>query len=419
MSETIAKNLSDVPATFLAPVYWRAVESQRPDAMIKDEKAVTLVKQMKVDAPIHLDLSRVKQIKMNELLQAMRIIFTREMGRYARDFINQHTDAVVVHIGCGLDSRFERVDNDRLEWYDLDLPEVIELRRKLFDDEGGRHHLLGCSVLDETWLEEVEAHSPRPTLFLAETVFVYFKDAQVKLLVLTLRDHFPGAELVFDGWRPFEIWVGNRYLSRSQFAGIMHWGFWRGQELEGWSDGIHLLGEWGFFDQPEPRLNPFRWMAPLFRLFKPSLPNYFELVKSRKSFWQKARGITPPTTLPERSWISRFLVHDNPEGKTLKGYGASTGKITARACVMRGSDDFNRMHPGDVIVAVTTTPAWTPLFAMASAVVTDIGGPLSHSSIVAREYGIPAVMATGVASKRIMNGQMITVDGGAGIVSLN
>ncbi|UCD40806.1 MAG: hypothetical protein JSV69_09410, partial [Chloroflexota bacterium] len=148
------------------------------------------------------------------------------------------------------------------------------------------------------------------------------------------------------------------------------------------------------------------------------LPNYFDLVESRKSFWQKARSITPPTTLPERSWISRFLVHDNPEGKTLKGYGASTGKITARACVMRGPDDFKRMHPGDVIVAVTTTPAWTPLFAMASAVVTDIGGPLSHSSIVAREYGIPAVMATGVASKRIINGQMITVDGGAGIVSL-
>ena len=64
------------------------------------------------------------------------------------------------------------------------------------------------------------------------------------------------------------------------------------------------------------------------------------------------------------------------------------------------------MRPGDVLVAVTTTPAWTPLFAMASAVVTDIGGPLSHSSIVAREYGIPAVMATGSATRRIHNGQI-------------
>jgi pyruvate,water dikinase len=83
-----------------------------------------------------------------------------------------------------------------------------------------------------------------------------------------------------------------------------------------------------------------------------------------------------------------------------------------------GPEDFSKMRPGEVLVAVTTTPAWTPLFVMASAVVTDIGGPLSHSSIVAREYGIPAVMATGVATRRIQDGQTITVDGNAGKVTI-
>ena len=116
--------------------------------------------------------------------------------------------------------------------------------------------------------------------------------------------------------------------------------------------------------------------------------------------------------------MSRLMVHHNPEGSTLKGYGASAGKVSAPACVMQGPEDFKTMRPGDVIVAVTTTPAWTPLFVMASAVVTDIGGPLSHSSIVAREYGIPAVMATGTATKRIKQGQTITVDGSAGVVTL-
>ena len=76
------------------------------------------------------------------------------------------------------------------------------------------------------------------------------------------------------------------------------------------------------------------------------------------------------------------------------------------------------MRVGEVLVAGTTTPAWTPLFAMASAVVTDIGGPLSHGSIVAREYAIPAVMGTGLATKRIQSGQVITVDGSAGTVTL-
>ena len=76
------------------------------------------------------------------------------------------------------------------------------------------------------------------------------------------------------------------------------------------------------------------------------------------------------------------------------------------------------MQSGYVLVAGVTTPAWTPLFAMASGVVTDVGGPLSHGSIVAREYGIPAVMGTGVATQRIQSGQMVTVDGSAGEVIL-
>jgi len=268
--------LSGVTETLLIPLYNRAMESQRPDAMIKDEKAVALVTQMS------LDFSRVRQIKMNELLNSMRIIFTREMDRYARDFLSRHPEAVVVHIGCGLDSRFERVAerNSRAEWYDLDLPDVIDLRRKFIGDEGERYHLLACSVLEDAWLEAAKVHSPRPILFLAETVFVYFIEAQVKSLVLTLRDHFPGAELVFDGWRPFEVWLGNRYLSNSPFAGLMQWSFWRGQEIEGWGDGIHLLDEWGFFDQPEPRLDSYRWMAPLFRLFKPMRLFHFQLGKA-------------------------------------------------------------------------------------------------------------------------------------------
>jgi hypothetical protein len=147
MSETELVILGGVSETSLAPLYWRAMESLRPDAMIKDEKAVALVAQMS-----YL-FDRVKQIPMNELLNSMRLIFTREMDRYARNFLSRHPEAVVVHIGCGLDSRFERVDNGQVEWFDLDLPHVIELRRKFIGDEGERYHLLACSALEDAWLE--------------------------------------------------------------------------------------------------------------------------------------------------------------------------------------------------------------------------------------------------------------------------
>jgi len=283
----VKPNLSKGADTFLAPLYWKAMDSQRPDAMLRDEKAEALVAQMAADEHLRYQIDRIRQIRMTELLNVMRIMFTREFDRYARDFLRRHPDAVVVHIGCGLDSRFERVGgnqpvNNQVEWYDLDLPEVIALRRMYLGDEGERYHLLACSVLDDAWLEVVKEHGtrllfPRPFLFLAETVFVYFTEAQVRLLVLKLCDHFPGSELVFDGWRPFEVWLGNRYLSNSLFAGLMRWGFWRGEEIEDWGNGIQLLDEWGYFDRPEPRLRPFRWMAPLFCLFKPMRIFHFRL----------------------------------------------------------------------------------------------------------------------------------------------
>jgi len=148
-------------------------------------------------------------------------------------------------------------------------------------------------------------------------------------------------------------------------------------------------------------------------------------VEQRKAFNKKAQRETPPPMMPMKKrymgintsvWLAES--ERNRTTNTLKGVPTSAGQVTAPARVLRGPEDFDKMHPGDVLVAGTTTPAWTPLFAMASAVVTDIGGPLSHGSIVAREYGIPAVMGTGVATKRIQSGQTITVDGTKGEVIL-
>jgi rifampicin phosphotransferase len=155
------------------------------------------------------------------------------------------------------------------------------------------------------------------------------------------------------------------------------------------------------------------------------LDDLTERVESRQEFNKRVAQITPPPMMPMKKRVmgiktETFIAQteETQTGNLLKGVPTSAGKVTAPACVLRGPEDFDRMRPGDVLVAGTTTPAWTPLFAMASAVVTDIGGPLSHGSIVAREYGIPAVMGTGVATRRIKNGQTITVDGTKGEVRL-
>ncbi len=155
------------------------------------------------------------------------------------------------------------------------------------------------------------------------------------------------------------------------------------------------------------------------------IPSFVAPVEQRKAVWQAEMRATPPPVLPPKSkWmgldLNLLVAAEDAEqtGDTIQGAGTSPGRVTGVARVLRGPEDFDQMQPGDILVAKITTPAWTPLFARAVAIVTDIGGQLSHGSIVAREYGIPAVMGTGVATKRIESGQRVTVDGSTGIVKL-
>jgi len=272
VSKTIEEDLRGVMETLLITLHMRALESQRPDALIRDERAEKLVRKIGDDGLY--DFGRTQPLHLSEENRLVIILRNREVDRCARDFLARHPQAVVVHVGCGLDTRFERVDNGRVEWYDLDLPEVIELRRKLIGGEGERQHLLSCSVLDNGWLDRVSLQGARPFLFLAEGVFMYLTGTQVRRLVLTLRDRFPGAELVFDAYSPIHVVRHNLQYLVSKIKFPTRWGLWHGAEIEAWGDGIRLLGEWGYFDEKTPRLNRIRWlrgieaMARTFRVYR-------------------------------------------------------------------------------------------------------------------------------------------------------
>ncbi|MGO9318702.1 MAG: PEP/pyruvate-binding domain-containing protein [Terracidiphilus sp.] len=156
--------------------------------------------------------------------------------------------------------------------------------------------------------------------------------------------------------------------------------------------------------------------------------DYRRAIAERRETWRREHSVTPPVVLPLKGG-ARILGLDlsnmmparssQAAGNTIKGIGASPGRVTGPACVIHGPEEFEQMKPGDILVAKITTPAWTPLFALASGIVTDVGGPLSHSSIVAREYGVPAVLGTGVSTQRIRSGQHITVDGDGGVVTMS
>jgi len=132
----------------------------------------------------------------------------------------------------------------------------------------------------------------------------------------------------------------------------------------------------------------------------------------------------PPTDLAEgiASGIGRFsgLGADiGADERVLRGSAASIGVVQARAKVVLSLDDVDKLERGDILVCRTTSPSWTPLFTRVAAVVADAGGVLAHCGIVAREYAIPCVVGVGVATQRISDGMLITVDGGQGIVRLD
>lgn len=155
------------------------------------------------------------------------------------------------------------------------------------------------------------------------------------------------------------------------------------------------------------------------------LSGFRESLEDRRIIWNRQRSLAPPLTLGTlppflQVGFTRVLealsYRGGAVGEGIRGLAVSPGKASGPARIIRGGEEFSHVQLGDVLVAPATAPAWSPLFARVVAVVTDTGSPMSHTSIVAREYGIPAVVATGDATARLRDGQIVTVDGNEGVV---
>ena len=242
-------NLKGVACTLLVPLACRAIESIRPDAIIHDPRAVEVYNALGGNPDFLMGM------RGHDLfITAMR---ARQFDMFACDFLARNPGGLVVDIGCGLDTRFDRLDDGKLFWLGIDLPEVIELRRKHLPDSE-RCKTIPQSMLELSWLDEV-ARLNKPVIFLAEGVFPYFSTADVKPMVMAMAARFPAGELVFDAASPFISRRHNRTSSVLKRSGTrILWDAKNPQELETW--GLRLLEHWYYFDNPEPRLRAFRWM---------------------------------------------------------------------------------------------------------------------------------------------------------------
>lgn len=156
-----------------------------------------------------------------------------------------------------------------------------------------------------------------------------------------------------------------------------------------------------------------------------SLPELGELAVQRRELREARKRHHPPGTVPEEARddpnvaFKETQILNDESSNQMRGFAVSSGRVTAKASVILGPAEFDKMENGSILVSPMTTPAWTQLFASAAGLVTDMGSILAHGSIVAREYGIPAVLGVGNGTKRIKHGQMLTIDGDAGIVVIH
>ena len=248
MEKSSLSDLPPVARTLIVPLSCRAHESARSDALLRDPRAVELLQ--------NIAGARDLRLGLNKMDQTFTIMRARQFDHQARTFLAAHPDGLVVDIGCGLDTRFHRLDNGQMIWLGLDLPEVIELRRRLLPDSE-RCRTLAKSMFDVSWMDAVGAID-RPVIFLAEGVFVYFHEAQVRSVVAALVERFPGRELVFDALSSFSIRMHKGHSVLKKTGAHVDWGLDDPQGLESW--GLRLLDRWGYFDQYEPRLGVANWM---------------------------------------------------------------------------------------------------------------------------------------------------------------
>ncbi len=258
--------ISGVSKTLFLPLYFRAMETRRADPIVVDDKAAELAECIDFDFSV---------FENDPLLQTAAMMRVREFDELVKARLDEHPRSVVVNLGCGLGTRFYRVDNGHVIWHELDLPPVIDLRRSFFE-ETDRHRCIAGSLFDTDWMETIAAPDPERLLFLAEGVLMYFKEARIRRLVENLKDRFPGCLFMFDALSYIQALMSYFNASMIAMRAGVQWALPNNRALEAWGSDITFIEERFYFDRPMPRPT---WINML-RMF-PHISRGFSIVTYR------------------------------------------------------------------------------------------------------------------------------------------
>ncbi|MYN67543.1 MAG: class I SAM-dependent methyltransferase [Acidobacteria bacterium] len=261
VTNPVKVDLGPVQETLLIPLLSRARETERPNGLLRDERACEIVRR--------LDYDFTKWEGTRSLKGA--VLRARMFDGYVEGFLAAHPEGTVVEIGCGLDTRFDRVDNGRVRWFDLDLPDTMALRRRFFEDEP-RRTMVDASVLDDAWMDAVAA-TGGPWMFVAEAVLIYLDAPDAQRAIVNIARRFPGARIAFDSMAARAVDTqykhdAMRHLTRASW---FRWKCDDPREIESWGANLRLAASKTFFDADRDLVDRLPLMLRLTMRYVPFL----------------------------------------------------------------------------------------------------------------------------------------------------
>jgi O-methyltransferase involved in polyketide biosynthesis len=277
----VCVELEGTPETLLWTLYYRASEARRADAVLRDPKGVELLDA--IDFPFEERFGSATAGWAQ--WQALR---ARCFDRQVERFLAEHPDGTVVALGEGLETQFWRVDNGRMRWLSVDVPEAVAVRERLLPPPE-RQRLLACSALDERWIDEVDL--ARGVLVTAQGLLMYLPPDDVRRLIATCAERLAGGALVFD--------AVPRWLSeRSRRGDLTPPGGWQAPPWTWWMDaaerqrlrGIPSIAELRRLRMPRGRGTLFGYTLPLIGAVPGLRSAFFSITLAR---FRAAPGATP------------------------------------------------------------------------------------------------------------------------------
>jgi O-methyltransferase involved in polyketide biosynthesis len=233
-------DLGDVQKTLFLPLWGRSEESKKQNPLLIDETAIRIINR------VDFDFSKITQ-NIDDLTKIAWVKRSLMCDQVIRNFLSRYPKGTIVNIGCGLDTTYERVDNGKMRWYDLDLPDVIELRSK-FVQENDRRQFIRASFLEKNWLQKVEVCGN--VLFIAAGVFYFFDEQTVKEFIIRLIDTYPACEILFDVSSPLGVKIANKKVVES--SGLdekshLVWGLEKTEDVLSWDTRIRVIQTYHYY----------------------------------------------------------------------------------------------------------------------------------------------------------------------------